>query len=389
VTDLKPIDFAPPDIGEAERRAVDDVLRSGWITSGMHARSLSDEIADLTGRPAAVTSSATLGLQALLLAGKWGRGDLAIFPVITFPGMPMQCLNAGMDVAFVDVDGDCLMDPDQAAEAAARHTHRRVLLVPTHMMGAVMDMHTLVRKQIDQVVGMMTVIEDCAHLYPGMDIDGSERRVGDCLWSCASIFSFYPTKCVATCEGGAVTYNPALISGLGSAIWHGMDRTADDRYRAGGTTMYEIVRPGTKANMSDVAAAIARVQLQRRQELRGRRETVATWYSIGLRQCGYRVYQSAQRGTRRHSQHLMVVDVPHSRDRVRERMAADGVATSIHFRPVTEHPFFRGHPGVWKHGPCENGWKYGQHALSLPLHPNMKMDDVERVLHSFDRAVRR
>lgn len=365
------IDFGPPSISTAEENAILEVLRSRWLTSGERAEALEQNIEDLVGRKAYTTSSATMAFQALLLAIGVGPGWKVCFPAITFSGMPMQAFILGATVQFVDIDEDgfMVMPPDWRSGP-------KQIVVPTHLAGGTGSV-ARIRAQTHPSL----VIEDCAHLYPGFR--SRTYVAGACTDSDYSIFSFYPTKCMATCEGGAITVAHDLP--LMSTRLHGFDRDAKYRHRAtGGPVGYDVVRPGTKANMSDIAAAVAHVQLQRQSELQELRRIAAAWYIDRLSESPIQILHREDRVAGQHAEHLMVLRFTSqaARDSAATRLGESMIASSLHFQALQTLKFWRHHISegrVEVFGDLLNSISYSQRCLSVPLFPDITKAEVDRV----------
>ena len=365
------IDFGPPSISTAEEKAVLEVLRSRWLVSGERVEAFEQQIAALVGCKAYATSSATMAFQALLLAIGVGPGWKVCFPAITFSGMPMQAFILGATVQFVDIDEDGFMviPPDWRSGP-------KQIVVPTHLAGGIGSV-ARIRAQSHPSL----VIEDCAHLYPGFR--SRTYVAGACADSDYSIFSFYPTKCVATCEGGAITTARDLP--LMSTRLHGFDRDANYRHRAtGGPAGYDVVRPGTKASMSDIAAAVAHVQLRRQSELQERRRIAASWYIDRLSASPIQVLHQEDRAANQHAEHLMVLRFTSraARDSAATRLRETMIASSLHFQALQTLTFWRHHISEGKvevFGDLHNSISYSQCCLSVPLFPDITKAEVDRV----------
>ena len=365
------IDFSRPSLGHAEENAVLDVLRSGWLTSGPQVQAFEREIERVVGCKAYATASATLGFQTLLLALGVGPGWKVCFPAVTFSGMPMQARLTGATVQIVDIDEDGFMVLPCTWECAAKQ-----IVVPTHLAGAVAPMQAI-RSNSDNFI----MIEDCAHLYPGFE--SGSYIAGACLYSDYSIFSFYPTKCVAAAEGGAVTTAKDLP--LNTTRLHGFDRVASELYCATSDRWrYDVVSLGTKANLSDVSAAIALVQLSRVEDLTRRRRIVSSWYLDRLSGAPVRVLHSKERRANRHAEHLMIVLLPSGIDRedVFKQLRSQGIASSLHFQALQTFSFWRKQIEAGQVEVCgnlERAESYSRSALSLPLFADMTEEQVQHV----------
>jgi UDP-4-amino-4-deoxy-L-arabinose-oxoglutarate aminotransferase len=368
---LTPIEFAPPTLGNAEKEVVLKVMRSGWLTSGKFAENLEIEIQRLTDARAYVTSSATMALQMLLLALGVGPGWKVSFPAITYSGMVMQALIRGATVQLVDVDQNGFM----LLPCCWRETPCHMVVI-THLAGATAPV-SAIRAQTNNSV----LVEDCAHLYPGFKSD--DYVAGACSQSDYSIFSFYPTKCVAAAEGGAITTRSNLP--LEEVRLHGFRHGDSARYKISDERwVYDVVNVGTKANLSDISAAIALVQLKRIDELTERRRTVASWYMKRLTNSPIRVLNREARAANKHAEHLLIVRLPPNADRdaVRAELKEYKIPSSVHFPSVHLLSFWQEQLKLGRVevvGGLENAEAYSRSALSLPLHANLAEEQVDLI----------
>src|SRR6059036_537681 len=243
--------FQPPAIGEEEIAAVAETLRSGWLTTGPKAAELERRAAELLdAEHVLAVASGTAALHLALVALGIGPGDEVITTPITWPATANVVVHTGATPVFADVrDDDLNIDPHRVAELVGERTKA---ILPVDLAGQPCDLDAL------RALGV-PVIEDAAHAfesaYRGRKIGG----IAD-----ATCFSLYATKNVAAGEGGLIATNRADIA---EAI--GNLRLM----RRGDGSLYDLAVPGYKANLSDVLAAIALVQLdklERHRELRAR-----------------------------------------------------------------------------------------------------------------------
>src|SRR6478672_485417 len=270
--------FALPDIGDAEIAEVVDTLRSGWITTGPKARRFEDDFTAFLGDPALhslAVNSATAGLHLALEACGIGPGDEVITTTHTFTATAEVARYLGADVVLVDIDPATLCIAPAAIEAAI--TPRTKCIVPVHYAGLAADMPAILA--IARRHGLK-VVEDAAHALP-TTVGG--RLVGT-LGSDAAVFSFYANKTMTTGEGGMlVTRDPALAARAKVMRLHGMSRDAFDRFTATVPSWYyEIVAPGFKYNLTDIAAALGLHQLKRARGFQQRRIELAQRLNEGL-----------------------------------------------------------------------------------------------------------
>ena len=352
----EPLGFQPPALGEEEVAAVAEALRSGWLTTGPRAAALEERAAAYLGaRHVLAVSSGTAAMHLSLLALGVGPGDEVITSPITWPATANVIEHCGARPVFCDVrEGDLTLDP---ALAAAAVTERTRALLPVHLAGQPADLDPLL------ALGL-PVVEDAAHAFESAY---RGRKVG--AISDAACFSLYATKNVAAGEGGLVATSRDDLAERIAA----MRLTRRDR---GGR--YDQAAPGFKANLPDVLAAIALVQLGRVEAHAAIRERQFALYDEGL--AGLDGIEPLARDPRdRHARHLYVVRVRAelagaTRDEYRRLLAEELIATSIHFLPVHRLTWFR--ERYPDQPPLPVAERAGEEVLSLPLSPAHADGDV-------------
>ena len=376
-----PLPFALPDITEREIEAVSDALRSRWVTSGPRAKAFEDAFAARLGGGVHTVSvnSATAGLHLALEALGIGPGDEVIVPTWTFTATAEVVRYLGADPVLVDVRPDNLnIDLEAAAERVSERTRA---VIPVHFAGEPIDPEALAAFAAEHD---LRVVEDAAHAFPAADA-GRVVGSGD---SAATVFSFYSTKTITTGEGGMlVTRDDRVAERARVMRLHGIDRDAFNRYRSTGPAWsYDVVAPGFKYNLTDPAAAMGLVQLDRADEMRARRERIAEAYLAGLGSTPLDLPQRPRPGVQ-HAWHLFVVRLPptHSRDAFVERMFAQGVACSVHFIPLHRLSYWQ------RRLPSDAAFPVadGEHArvVSLPIYSAMSDSDVERVIDAVENGL--
>jgi len=263
--------FALPDIGDEEIAEVVDTLRSGWVTTGPKAARFEADFRAFLGDDslhAIAVNSATAGLHLALEGLGIGPGDEVITTTHTFTATAEVVRYLGADVRLVDIDPATLnIDPARVEQAI---TPRTKAILPVHYGGLAADMPSIL--DIAQRHGLK-VVEDAAHALP---TTCAGQLVGT-LVSDATVFSFYANKTITTGEGGMlVTRDAALAKRARVMRLHGMNRDAFDRFTAKVPSWYyEVVAPGFKYNLTDIAAALGIHQLKRAQAFQQRRECIA------------------------------------------------------------------------------------------------------------------
>ena len=369
------VPFARPDMGEAELSAVEEVLSSGWLTTGPRVKAFEAAFADHVGAAEAVAlNSCTAGLHLSLLACEVGPGDEVVTTPLTFCATANTVLHAGATPVFVDVDratGTMAVDATRAAI-----TPRTRVLMPVHYAGRPAD--PLAFRAIADGFGLR-VVEDAAHCVDG-SVDG--RRIGTIADYTA--FSFYSTKNLATGEGGMVTLGSAeQADWMRIAALHGLSRDAWARYVPGAPAQYDVVMAGYKYNMMDLQAAVGLVQLARLAEMQERRMRLWARYDEGLAALPLERPAPVPAGWT-HARHLYTVLVDPrrcglSRDTLQAALGREGIGTSIHFRALHLHTYYAERFGLSR-GMFPNAEYHSDHSLSLPLWSGMTLDEVDRVV---------
>jgi perosamine synthetase len=379
--------FHIPEIGEEEVHSVVETLRSGWLTTGPKVKKFEEEFAAYTGAPCAVAvNSGTAALHLALDAIGIKEGDEVIVPAMTFTATAEVVLYFKARPVLVDCDpGTFNIDPKHIED---KITSRTRAVVPVHMAGQPCDMDDIL-----SVAGArgLRVIEDAAHALPALYRDRMIGTVGD-----ITCFSFYVTKTITTGEGGmAATGNPEWAERMRMMSLHGISKDAWKRYTSEGSWYYEVLFPGYKYNMTDIAAAIGVEQLRKCGSFWKARQRIAAAYDEGLRDLDG-IELPARRPDRQHAWHLYVVKIDPDRlriDRNRfiEALKEKGIGTSVHFIPLHLHPFYR---ETFGHAPEDfpNATRAFERIVSLPIYPKMTAADTSRVIdavRTIARAQRR
>jgi perosamine synthetase len=386
--------FAMPFIGREEEQAVLSCLRSGWITTGPRAREFEAAFADYIGcRHAIAVNSCTAALHLALEAAGVRTGDEVLVPTMTFAATAEVVLYLGARPVLIDCDPVTLnLDVDDAARyleryaavtsgvAMNRETGSRIrAIVPVHFGGLPCDMAGILR--LADAYGL-AVVEDAAHALPANYRGRAVGTLGD-----AAAFSFYATKNITTAEGGMLTTDDDDVADRARLMsLHGISRDAWLRYTERGSWYYEIMEPGFKYNMTDLAASLGREQLRRSEMLWGIRSDYSRRYTAGFRDLPeVRTPPDAHPGDR-HAWHLYVIQMDLEalridRARIIQLLKDRQIGTSVHFIPLHMHPCYRRRYG-YRYEDLPVAAAASQRILSLPLYPRMRPADVDRVIEA-------
>ena len=378
------IPFALPDIGNDEINEVIDTLKSGWITTGPKVKRFESDFQDFIGSgvEAIAVNSATSGLHLALEALGVGEGDEIIIPSLTFTATAEVVRYLGANVRIADINPITLNIDIQAIKAEI--TSKTKVIMPVHYAGLScnMDEILLLAKEFG-----LRVVEDAAHALPTTykgDIIGS-------LESDVTVFSFYANKTMTTGEGGmVVTRNAELAKRMKIMRLHGIDRDAFDRFQSKKPVWYyEVVAPGFKYNMTDIAAAMGIHQLKKLPGFLDRRQYLAKRYFDSLSDLPLTLPMDDVDGGS-HSWHLFVIRVqdnsPVNRDELIQILSDQGIGSSVHYVPLHRQPYWRDkYQLTIDMFPITD--KAYQSMLSIPLYTAMSDEQQERVIQVLREAL--
>ena len=384
--------FALPEIGEEEIAEVVDTLRSGWVTTGPKARQFEQAFAAFLGGEAEAASlhciavnSATAGLHLALEALGIGPGDEVITTTHTFTATAEVVRYLGADVKLVDIDPATLNIDLVALEAAI--TPKTKAIMPVHYAGLAVDMDAV--QAIARKHGVK-VVEDAAHALP---TTWKGKLIG-LHESDAIVFSFYANKTMTTGEGGMlVTRNAELAARAKVMRLHGINRDAFDRFTAKVPSWYyEIVAPGFKYNLTDIAAALGLHQLKRIDGFQAKREHIAQRFDAAFADLPLVCPPRPVNAGDMHAWHLYVVRLSDeaiaqgiTRDGVIDSLFADGIGVSVHYIPLHLHPYWRDRYDL-KPETFPHSQKAYERMVSLPLYTRMTEADTDRVIAAVRKA---
>ena len=394
------IPFSPPDITENEINAVAEALRSGWITTGPRTKEFESRIAELCHTSKAVClNSATACMELILRILGVGEGDEVITSAYTYTATASVICHVGAKPVFVDTQADCFeMDYDKLEQAI---TPRTKVVMPVDLAGIVCDYDRVFatveakrhlfqpKNDLQAAFGRVIVLADAAHAF------GASRN-GKMCGEIAdfSSFSFHAVKNLTTAEGGALTWRD--IAGIDNE-WlykqfmlyslHGQSKDAFAKTQLGAWE-YDIVYPAYKCNMTDIMAAIGLAQLERYPALLQRRREIIGIYDNILKNSNIQVlnHYSDDHASSGHLYltRLLGKDVE-QRNAVITRMAEQGIATNVHYKPLPMMTAYRNLGFDIADYP--NAYMLYSNEITLPLHTLLTDEQAHFVAESLVEVI--
>jgi UDP-4-amino-4-deoxy-L-arabinose-oxoglutarate aminotransferase len=367
--------FSKPTIDETEIEAVAEVLRSGWITTGPKTAEFEKAFQEYCNAKGAVAlCSATAGAHLLLAALGIGPGDEVITPSMTWVSTVNLIVLAGATPVFADVDRDTLMISGETVEPLI--TDRTRLIIPVHFAGAALDMKPLRKLASEKGIHL---IEDAAHAA-GTEYYG--EKIGH---RGNAIFSFHPIKNMTCGEGGMFcSDDPVLVERIRRLKFHGLGLDAYDRTVQGRSPQAEVLEPGFKYNLTDIAAVLGLGQLSQLDRFIEKRALLARRYQELLTDLDEIVPLAEPAYPMRHAWHLFIVRLNTeragmNRDTFMVELKKKNIGTGLHFKAVHSQKYYRETLQL-PDGFLPNTEWNSDRICSLPLFPDMLLEDVDTVV---------
>jgi dTDP-4-amino-4,6-dideoxygalactose transaminase len=374
------IPVAKPFIGPEEEQEILDTLRSGFIGTGPKTTRFEKEFATYIGRKRAEgIDSCTNSMHMTFEAMGIGKGDEVITTPMTFVATANSIVYTGATPVFVDIQPDTMnIDPDKIEKAVTRHTKA---ILPVHLYGHPCDM--------DEILAIakrhnLKVVADCAH---AIEAEYKGEKVGS--YGDVACYSFYATKNLATGNGGMMVTDDDDIADTVVIIRdHGMSAGAWARYYTGEFKHYQMTHLGYKCIMWDLQASLGLQQLRRIESRHVKRLALVDLYDKKLKPLEEYIEIFKTNRPVRHAHHLYPIMLKGvDRDWVAGKMEERGIGVGVHFRPVHLEPYYR---EVWGHKPGEFpiAEQAGENLLSLPFWPEMKEEELNRVVDTLGEVVK-
>lgn len=421
--------FSPPDISEEEIEEVGRVLRSGWITTGPKVKELEELLADfLHVKKSVCLSSATAAEELIFRVLQIGSGDEVIVPAYTYSASASAAIHVGAKVVFVDSQPDSAEMDYDALERAITPATKAIVAVDLggvlcdykkiysiverkremfHPLGHQTDMLNRLGSRIQQKLGRIVIIADCAHALGSYQIvDGKKKMAG--AIADFSFFSFHAVKNVTTGEGGAVTWNPTLFVDVSEEdkkygevtdqeiyhmfqllSLHGQSKDALAKSQLG-SWEYDIVGAWYKCNMTDIMAAIGIKQLERYKEMLRKRQYIVEQYDrcCDELEIGHMVHEKKEMQS---SMHLYITRISgideQQRGEIMVEMAQRGISCNVHYKPLPMMTAY--HALGYKIEDYPNSYRLYQNEITLPLHTLLDKEDIDYVVENYKDVIAR
>ena len=369
---MKKIEFFKHCIESQDIERAEGVLKSIFLTTGKEVEEFEKGFSEYTGQANAIgLTSCTAALHLSLIALGIGPGDEVITTPMSFCATSNAILHAGATPVFVDAEEETGNLNAELIESAI--TERTRAIIPVHLYGQMCDMKRI-RELADKY--NLKIIEDAAH-----SIEASRDGIKVGKLADTACFSFYATKNITSGEGGAVTTSDSrLAEDLRMLRLHGIDKGAADRY----TRKYQhwdMPLLGWKYNMDNIQAALLIGQLERIEDLWGKRDDLWRMYEAELRGIENVRILNTVAGVK-HARHLFTVLVPPAmRDSLLWRVQNRGIGIAVNYRPIHLLAYYRKRFG-YKEGDFPVAEEIGGRTLSLPLYPSLHESDLKYVVQA-------
>ena len=369
------IPFHRPAIGEDEIQSVVETLKSGWLTTGPKVKRFEEDFAKYVGcKHAVAVNSGTAALHLALDAIGIKEGDEVIVPTMTFAATAEVVLYFKAKPVLVDCEPDTLNLDAKQIEAQLLQERRQLFRFTSAASHVIWTRSWSLPESHN-----LKVIEDAAHALPASHHGRRIGTIGD-----ITCFSFYATKTITTGEGGmATTENSEWAERMRMMSLHGISHDAWKRYTKEGSWYYEILYPGFKYNLTDIAAAIGIEQLKKCDEFWEARQRIAMNYAKAFADLK-EIQVPTCRNDVQHAWHLFVIQLNLERLKINrnqflEALREKEIGTSVHFIPLHLHPYYRDKFG-YKPEDFPNASTAFERIVSLPIYPKMTEGNVRDVI---------
>ena len=380
------VPFFKPSFDEQEKKAVCDVIDSGWLTTGKVTHAFEEEFAAYVGcKHALAVNSNTSGMILAMEACGVKAGKAVITTPYTFVSTAASAVHLGGDVFFADIERDSYsIDPVKIEEILKKdYDHKVCAIVPVHIAGNLCNM-----KKINELAQKYStpdhkiyVIEDAAHSFPSPTQNGFAGTLGD-----VGVFSFYATKTMTTGEGGMITTNDdKLAERMSQMRLHGMNRDAWDRYtNPRASWEYDIIAPGFKSNLPDMLSAVGRIQLQKAKSFDQKRKKIVSLYNDAFKNLDYIILPPDGEGNAWHLYllHLKTEKLDCDRNTFARELQEKGIGISMHFIAIFNFTYWQQKYPDFRAINFPNADEHSKNTITIPLFPDMSVKEAQLVINA-------
>lgn len=370
------IKFSQPLIQYKERKAVDKILKSGWLTTGLKTIDFENKFKKYkNSKYALALNSCTAALHLSLKLLNLKQNDEVITSALTFSSTINSIIISGAKPVLADVDLKTQnINPDEIEKKITKNT--KVLLI-VHFAGRPCDMDKIMKivKKYN-----LFLIEDCAH---AIESKYKNKNVG--TFGIFGCFSFYATKNLSMGEGGMlITNNKKYYEKARVLSLHGMDKAAWNRYGKKGYRHYDISEVGFKYNLMDLLSVIGISQLKKIKKNYQIRKNYWNLYIKKLSGKSFIIPSNWSKKKVKHAYHLFNIYLQRKRDGISRdeailKLHKKKIGVGIHYRSIPEHSIYK-KLFKWNINDYPNAKKIGRETISLPLSPALKKSEVQKVI---------
>ena len=390
------IPFSPPRVDQKIIDEVVDTLKSGWITTGPKTKKLEKLISEYCGHPSTLcVNSGSGGLELMLMWYGVGPGDEVILPAYTYTATANVIMHTGAKPVFVDVDANFNIDIEEIRAAITPNTK---VIMPVDIGGFPCDydeLNALVREdeivklfkakgEEQEVLGRIMILSDAAH---SLGAEYKKQKTGSL--TDVTVFSFHAVKNLTTSEGGAICLNlpkPFVNENLYKALniksLHGQSKDALAKTQIG-NWRYDVLEAGYKYNMTDIAAAMGLVEIQRYEsDMLVKRKYIFDRYAEGLSKYDWAIIPTYETEEKRSSYHVFMLRIKGASEVRRDQIIAGifkrEVSVNVHFIPVPMMSFYANLG--YSIGDVPNAFINYAHEISLPVYYDLTDAQIDQVI---------
>jgi len=390
---MKNIPYGHQCIDNNDIKAVENVLKSDWLTQGLKVKEFERALSDYTGaKYAVVTSSGTAALHLACLAAGIKKGNKVITSPITFVASANCILYCGGQPVFVDIESNTAnIDSKKInyyldSQSQSQSQSKPKAIIPIHFSGHPCDMDGI--SKIAKRHNLL-IIEDAAHAL-GAKYKGS--RIGSCKYSDMAVFSFHPVKAITTGEGGAILTNRKdLYERLKLFRAHGITKKKSEfkanKSKSIGDWFYEMQELGFNYRLTDFQCALGISQLKKLDKFIEKRRKITNIYNQELSRID-KIILPKEKLYVKSAWHIYCIRLKNSnrRKEIFEKLQKLGIGTQVHYIPIHLQPYYRERFG-YKDGDYPKAEEHYKGTITLPLYPRMTNNDVKYVVSALKKSL--